>query len=371
MKQTQHKKKWVWGAVVLSVMSLGVFATTISLASTVHRITENTISKTPNAILANAKVGSDGLVQLPVMYYDQRMDECVNIYDIGTKDILEKRQFEWNECGYNNGRIEQGLVSYELNERYLPTAVAGRLLPNRGIDMTRWFDSVDGKSAGYAGMLELRFDDSQTAFLFDERNFYPLDDVEFSDGDIVNKDGHNHLFTMSFAVPFTVLANGTEEFSIEADDDTFVYIDNKLAIDMGGIHDAVVGKIAIRENGEVYTGVDGESLAYSGINVPVGEGAIIRVFHADRDSWGSQFGLKLAGMNLNMISTELAGVDESVQIAYDPSDPTYVPPLGESTVFRPDTTRGLMILTLLEGISIVIMSVLMMYAVKYLLRRKS
>lgn len=356
---------------MLGVMVFGVFATTISLANTVHRITENAISKTPDAILANTKVSGDGSVQLPVMYYDQRMDECVNLYDMSAKDALEKRQFEWSECGYSSGRIEQGLVSYELNDQYLPTAVAGRLLPNRGIDMKRWFDGVDGKSMGYAGMLELRFDGNQTVFLFDERNFYPLDDVGFSDGDIVNKDGHNHLFTMSFAVPFTVLASGAEEFTIEADDDTFVYIDNKLALDMGGIHDAVVGRIAVHENGEVYTGVGGESLAYSGINVPVGEGAIIRVFHADRDSRESELSLKLVGMSLNMISTELAGTEEGVQIAYDPGDPTYVPPLGESTVFRPDTTRGLIVLTLLEGVSIVIMSIVMMYAARYLLCRKN
>ena len=371
MKQTQHKKMWVWGAVVLGVMILGVFVTVVSLANIVHRITENTVSKTPSAILANTKVGSDGLVRLPVMYYDQRMDECVNIYDMSARDVLERRQFEWSECGYNNTRIEQGLASYELNDQYLPSAVTGRLLSNRGIDMTRWFDSVEGKSVGYAGALELRFDGDQTAFLFDERSFYPLDDVSFSDGDIVNKDGHNHLFTMSFAVPFTVLASGTEGFTIEADDDTFVYIDNKLAIDMGGIHSAAIGRINIRENGEVYTGVDDESLAYSGINVSVGEGAIIRVFHADRDSRESELSLKLVGMSLNMVSTELAGTDEGVQVAYDPSDPTYVPPLGESTVFRPDTTRGLIVLTLLEGVSIVIMSVVIMYAAKYLLHYKN
>lgn len=364
MKQKKHSSR-IWGVVAVIMLGAGMVAAMVGLTNTVHDIAETAISKTPDAILASAGVNEVELVRLPVMYYDQRADECVNIYDLSRKDALEMRQFEWSSCGYHNGQIEQGLVEYELSDEYLPVAVKGKLIPNRGIDMARWYSTVDEKSISYAGTLGMQYVSNGAEFVFDAEDFYPLDDVSFSAGDGVNKDGHNHLFTMSFAVPFTVLASGAEEFSIKADDDTFVFVGNRLVIDMGGIHDATTGRFVIYKNGEVYTGVGDEELAYSGINVTAGDGELVRIFHADRDSHESVFGVKFAGMDLSVMDSELADNEEGVQIAYDPSDPTYVAPLGESKVVRPDTTRGLVILATIEGVAVVVITLIMVSAIRY------
>ena len=370
MKQKKHSSR-VWGVVALITLCVGAAAAMVGLTNTVHDIAETAISKTPDAILASAGVSEAELVRLPVMYYDQRADECINMYDAGNKDALEVRQFEWSSCGYYNKQIEQGLVEYELNDEYLPVAVKGKLTPNRGIDMTRWYSVVDGKSASYTGTLGMQYVSNGAEFVFDAKDFYPLDDVSFSDGDEVNKDGHNHLFTMNFAVPFTVLASGAEEFSIRADDDTFVYVGDKLAIDMGGIHEATSGRFMINKNGEVYTGIGDEDLAYSGINVSKDGEELVRIFHADRDSQESVFSAKFAGMNLSVMDSELADSDEGIQIAYDPSDPTYVAPLGESKVVRPDTTKGLVVLATIEGVAIVAIALIMASVIRYVVCRKT
>jgi fibro-slime domain-containing protein len=143
----------------------------------------------------------------------------------------------------------------------------------------------------------------QNEFYFYRDKFYPLDEIEFSKDDSVNKDGHNHLFTMSFAVPFTVLNNGSENFEITTDDDTFVYIDDKLVIDMGGIHGALAGRFSIHEDGEVYAGVGDEDLAFTGVRLNQGEAGMMRIFHADRDSDESVFGVKFSGMNISFVDT--------------------------------------------------------------------
>lgn len=355
---------------MLGVVVGGAVVTMVALANTLHRISENTVARTPDAILASAGVKEAEVVRLPVMYYDQRMDECVNIYEQSVKDAVEKRQFEWSECGYSNGQIEQGLVEHELDEQYLPVATGGNLLPNRGIDMARWYGVQDGKSMRYASTIGLKYYGDGAEFAYSEDKFYPLDDVDFSTGDVVNRDGHNHLFTMNFAVPFTVLGSGSEEFSIKADDDTFVYVDDRLVIDMGGIHDATVGRFVIRENGDLYAGVDGQNLAYSGVSVLVNEGAMVRIFHADRDSRTSVFELKFAGMDLSVVDTELADGNNGVQVAYDPSDPSYIPPLGESEVFRPDTTRGLVLLATIEGVAILVMAMVVVYTVRCIVKNR-
>ena len=370
MKQRKNRSK-IFGFTALGVFCLGVLIAIFGLSNTIGEIKEVSIAKTPDAILASAGVNEEELVSLPVLYYDQRADECVNIYDASLRDQLHARQFEWTKCEYYNKALEQGLVEFELNEKYLPVAVKGKLTSNQGVDFGRWFSAVDGKSASYSGTLKMKYSVDGAKFSFESENFYPLDDVEFSKGDFVNTDKRNHLFTMNFAVPFTVLKSGEEEFTIEADDDTFVFVGNKLVIDMGGIHGATIGKFVIRENGEIYAGVNDEELAYSGVSLAENDSSIVRIFHADRDSEESILNIEFSGMNLAVVNTKLASDDGSgVQIAYDPSDPTYVAPLGETSVFKPDSTRGLVILATIEGIAILMASILVAAVARYMLKQK-
>ena len=96
----------------------------------------------------------------------------------------------------------------------------------------------------------------------------------------------------------------------------------------------------INEKGEVYAGVDTQDMAYTGITVDSEKGSIVRIFHADRDSDESVFKVRFTGMNLSVTDAKLANrEDEGLQIAYDPTDPTYVAPLGETSVVKPDNTK--------------------------------
>lgn len=372
MKKSKQKKSRIVAIAVVAVFALGLLASVIGMSKTMGEIKQVAVSETPEAILASAGVDDGEDVSLPVAYFDQRSDECVNLYSVGANKAVKARQFEWSDCGYAHREIERGLVDFYLDEAYLPVAKAGSLTSNRGIDMTRWFSSVEGKSKAYTGKLELKYDaDNAAELAMKEDDFYPLDDISFSKGDPVNTGSRNHLFTMNFAVPFTVLASGEESFEIEADDDTFVFVGNALVIDMGGIHDATVGKFEIHNNGEVYAAVDGEEMAYSGVQVAKDDGSIVRVFHADRDSAdGSSFGIKFTGMSLNVVQTQLAGGD-GVQIAYNPNDPSYVAPLGESSVFRPDTTKGQIIMATVEGVMVLVCAVFMVLAARGLVKRKA
>lgn len=370
MKQKKNKSQ-VFGWAALGVLGLGIIATIFGLSNTVADIADKAISKTPDAILASAGVSEEKLISVPVIYYDWRADKCVDLYDASLRKELYARQFEWASCGYHNQEVEQGLVDFELNDKYMPVATgAGRLTSNRGANAASWFETAEGRNESYAGALEMQYKAAGAEFVFEADDFYPLDKAEFSAGDSVNKDGHNHLFAMNFAVPFTALASGEESFEVKADDDTFIFVGNKLVIDMGGIHEATAGRFVIHENGEIYAGVDGENLAYTGVNVTEGDGSIVRVYHADRDSASSVFDVKFSGMNLSVTSTELADNDSGVQIAYDPSDPTYVAPLGETSIFRPDSTKGLMVMATIEGVMIVIVAVLAVSVARFMLKQK-
>lgn len=366
-------KKKVQKASVLSLGAIAAFAIATAamifmISRTVGELKETAVAKTADAILASAGVSEERAVSLPVVYYDQKMDECANLYDSAARATVFKRQFEWSKCGYYHDEIEQGLAEYELSEDYLPVATgAGELTSNRGVDFSGWFEAVEGKNASYAGILKLNYRAAGAEFYFAQDEFYPLDSATFSAGDSVNEDGHNHLFTMSLAVPFTVLKSGEESFAITADDDTFVYVGDKLVIDMGGIHGATTGRFSISKEGEVFAAVGEEEMTYTGVRVE--ESSIVRIFHADRDSNDSVFSIRFSKMNLAVINTELANADGEIQIAYDPSDPSYIPPLGETSVFRPDGTKGLITMIAVEGGVTIVLAIMLIYAVSRCWRR--
>ena len=329
-------------AVVMVLMALAIGGVVMGVSHTANQLSVEIKENNVEAVLASAHVGNSTVMSVPVLYYDQKADECVDLYNISLQHALERRQFEWTSCGYYNLGIEAGLVESALDEQYLPVAVGGKLLSNRGMakGFQRWFNSVEGVNKSYTGILNLVYDAEKGSFEYSSDEFYPLDEINVAGDESVNDDGHNHLFTMNMGIPFQVLANGKETFVITADDDTWVFVDDTLVLDMGGVHEATTGQLKISDEGEVYAAVEDEDFAYAGVKLNAGDGAIIRVFHADRNSSESVLKLSFVNAMPNITNTTLAKTG-SVEVAYDPANLSYVAPLGESMTVRPDRTKPL------------------------------
>lgn len=353
------------GLVALSVFCFSMIVAILGLGNSVSEIREAERVQTPDALLASAGVEDGNRVNLPVVYYDQRADECVDLYDSSKLSELKKRQFEWESCDYRSKRLEQGLAADRLGDDGLPVAQAGQLTPNRGIDFKRWFQPMEGQNAEQVGALELRYEANGAEFSFEASDFYPVDAAEFSQDDAVNDDGHNHLFTMSFAVPFRTLMNGDEKFVIRADDDTFVFLNDQLVLDMGGVHGAMTGGVTIDTTGEVFASMNGSEWTETGVILNQHELATLRVFHADRDARDSVLELEITGMQLML--------ENESQIAAnigDDSSAGYAAPLGESKVFQADTARSLMIIATIEGATVILAAVLLVAVARLVVKQQ-
>lgn len=83
---------------------------------------------------------------------------------------------------------------------------------------------------------------------YNRKGFFPFDGKGFGN----ESRTHNYHFTLESHTNFWFEQGEELKFNFTGDDDVWVYINDKLVIDLGGIHGAQSQSITINANGEIY-----------------------------------------------------------------------------------------------------------------------
>jgi fibro-slime domain-containing protein len=165
-----------------------------------------------------------------------------------------------------------GIVENTLGSDDIPVyAPSGSTAVTTGAtEFDQWYRDVSGVNMRFSIPIPLT-ETTPGNFVFSDDTFFPIDGMGWPNEELL---GHNFHFTTEIRGTFKY--RGGEVFTFTGDDDVWVFVNRKLALDLGGVHGPLSGTI------------DFDAMA-SALGISVGGVYRLDLFHAERHTSMSNF----------------------------------------------------------------------------------
>lgn len=177
---------------------------------------------------------------------------CVDPYN-GVRQIpVLIRDFKDSHPDFEGGIFgyDKGIVEKQIGADGRPV-YAGKTYTTHGQEyFDQWYKSIPGVNTPISKTLEMR-EVREGLYRFTDFTFFPIDNEGFGNQGY----SHNYHFTLETHLKFFYVKGG--QFTFNGDDDLWIFINGKLAIDIGGVHgreqktvnlDAIADELGIEPN---------------------------------------------------------------------------------------------------------------------------
>lgn len=217
------------------------------------------------------------------------------------RDFLDTHPDFENGIGVDPGIVQSTLGS---DKKPVYAGETGNPTTHGETAFNQWYRDVSG--VNMSKPLSITLDNTITAdpdvFTYANSSFFPID------GELFGNEGrsHNYHFTFELHTSFTYL--GGETFSFTGDDDLWVFINDSLAIDLGGVHGAL-----------------SQSVSLDDLGLTTGEDYDLDLFFAERHTTASNF-----------------RIDTSLRLRTQEPDPETVPDSSSAFLLMTIALAGLL-----------------------------
>jgi fibro-slime domain-containing protein len=146
---------------------------------------------------------------------------------------------------FNGG--ESGIVKFQLGSDSLPVYAkrdGASSTTTSAKNFNQWYRDVKGVNIRMPYTLQMTRAPGSTTWSYMNTSFFPIDGLGFGNMAKPAPD-HNYHFTLEAHLKFDY--KGGEVFTFRGDDDLWVFINGKLAIDIGGVHGVLESTINLNE----------------------------------------------------------------------------------------------------------------------------